>query len=78
MGRCPRFANLPRLAVGGVPGPRKIGDPDFLYAALDAAAYAAFFEESRMKSPGATRLHRKSGKSLNNRCYPLTPERPSI
>ena len=37
------------------------GDPDFLYAALDTAAYAAFFKESRMKCAGATKLHRKSG-----------------
>jgi hypothetical protein len=29
-------------------------NPDFLYAALDAAAYAAFVEESRKKRAGAT------------------------
>jgi hypothetical protein len=36
-------------------------NPDFLYAALDATAYAAFVNESRKKRAGATRLHRKSG-----------------
>src|ERR1700691_2861568 len=35
--------------------------PDFLYAAPDATAYAAFFKESRMKCAGATNPHRKSG-----------------
>jgi hypothetical protein len=39
-------------------------DPDFLYAALDATAYAAFVTESRKKRAGATRLHRKSGGSF--------------
>ena len=37
-------------------------NPDFLYAALDATAYAAFAKESRKKRAGATKLHRKSGK----------------
>ena len=37
-------------------------NPDFLYAALDATAYAAFVKESRKKRAGATKLHRKSGK----------------
>jgi len=36
-------------------------NPDFLYAALDAIACAAFFKESRMKCANATKLHRKSG-----------------
>jgi hypothetical protein len=36
-------------------------NPDFLYAALDATAYAAFVKESR--SAGATKLHRKSGEA---------------
>jgi hypothetical protein len=36
-------------------------NPDFLYAALDATAYAAFVKESRKKRAGATKLHRKSG-----------------
>jgi len=35
--------------------------PDFLYAALDTAACAAFIEESRMKCARANKLHRKSG-----------------
>jgi hypothetical protein len=39
------------------------GDPDFLYAALDVAAYAAFFKESRVRCAGAIKLHRKSGGS---------------
>jgi hypothetical protein len=36
-------------------------NPDFLYAAQDATAYAAFVKESRKKRAGATKLHRKSG-----------------
>jgi tetratricopeptide (TPR) repeat protein len=35
--------------------------PDFLYAALDKVACAAFIEESRMNFANATKLHRKSG-----------------
>jgi hypothetical protein len=38
-------------------------NPDFLYAALDATAYAAFVKESRKKCAGATKLHRKSGEA---------------
>ena len=38
-------------------------NPDLLYAALDATAYAAFVKESRNKRAGATKLHRKSGKA---------------
>jgi hypothetical protein len=38
-------------------------NPDFLYAALDATAYAAFVKESRKKRAGATGLHRKSGEA---------------
>jgi hypothetical protein len=37
--------------------------PDFLYAAPDATAYAAFVKESRKKRAGATKLHRKSGEA---------------
>jgi hypothetical protein len=37
-------------------------NPDFLYAALDATAYAAFVKESRNKRAGATKLHRNPGK----------------
>ncbi len=35
--------------------------PDFLYAALDTVACAAFIKESRMNFANATKLHRKSG-----------------
>ena len=38
-------------------------NPDFLYAALDATAYAAFVKESRKKRARATKLHRKSGEA---------------
>jgi 4Fe-4S ferredoxin len=36
-------------------------DPDFLYAALDTTACAAFIKESRMNFANANQLHRKSG-----------------
>jgi hypothetical protein len=35
--------------------------PDFLYAALDTTACAAFIKESRMNFADARQLHRKSG-----------------
>jgi hypothetical protein len=35
--------------------------PDFLYAALDTTACAAFIKESRMKFVNANQFHRKSG-----------------
>ena len=38
-------------------------NPDFLYAALDATAFAAFVKESRKKRAGATKLHRNSGEA---------------
>jgi hypothetical protein len=38
-------------------------NPDFLYGALDATAYAAFVKESRKKRVGATKLRRKSGEA---------------
>jgi len=38
-------------------------NPDFLYAGLDATAYAAFVKESRKKRAGATKLHRNSGEA---------------
>jgi len=38
-------------------------NPDFLYVALDATAYAAFVKESRKKRAGATKLHRESGEA---------------
>jgi hypothetical protein len=44
-----------------VRGPNKTGDPDFLYAAPDTTACAAFSKESRMKFANATKFHRKSG-----------------
>jgi len=40
-------------------------NPDFLYAAPDATAYAAFVKESRKKRAEATKLHRKSGEALH-------------
>ena len=46
-----------------VPGPNKTDDPDFLYAAPDTTACAAFSKESRMRSANATKLHRKSGEA---------------
>jgi hypothetical protein len=36
-------------------------DPDFLYAALNTPACAAFIKESRMKSATANQLHRNFG-----------------
>ena len=44
-----------------VPGPKKTGDPDFLYAAPDTTTCAAFSKESRMKFANATKINRKSG-----------------
>jgi len=38
-------------------------NPDFLYAALDTIAYAAFIMESRMNFVNAINLNRKSGSS---------------
>jgi hypothetical protein len=35
--------------------------PDFLHAALDTTACAAFIKESRMKFVNANQFHRKSG-----------------
>jgi hypothetical protein len=35
--------------------------PDFLYAALETSACAAFFTESRMRLMDSNKLHRKSG-----------------
>jgi hypothetical protein len=35
--------------------------PDFLYAALDRSACAAFFTESRRRLVDSNKLHRKSG-----------------
>jgi hypothetical protein len=47
-------------------------NPDFLYAALDATAYAAFVKESRKKRAGATKLHRKSGEARDERRHSFT------
>jgi hypothetical protein len=44
-------------------GRKRRRDPDFLYAAPDITAYAAFFKESRMKCANANNLRRKSGGS---------------
>ncbi len=46
-----------------VHGLNKMGDPDFLYAAPDITACAAFSKESRMKFANANNLNRKSGRS---------------
>jgi hypothetical protein len=46
-GRVPTFASA-------YVGRKRRGDPDFLYAALDTTAYAAFSKESRMKCAGVT------------------------
>jgi hypothetical protein len=35
--------------------------PDFVYAALEKTASAAFIEKSRMNFANANKLHRKSG-----------------
>jgi hypothetical protein len=43
--------------------------PDFLYAALDTTACAAFLKESRMKFANANHLHRKSGLRLQPGAY---------
>jgi len=48
-----------------------MGDPDFLYAALDRTAYAAFIKESRMNYNGAGTLHRKSEGSPSKALTPL-------
>ena len=38
--------------------------PDFLYAALDTTACAAFIKESRMKFANANQLHRNPGSAV--------------
>ena len=38
-------------------------NPDFLYAALDATAYAVPANRDRKKRAGATKLHRKPGEA---------------
>src|SRR5271156_5819551 len=69
---CPRFAKA-------YLGRKRRGDPDFLYAALDTTAYAAFIKESRMKCAGATKLHRKSGGSPTNAfCSTLSASQPRL
>ncbi len=46
-----------------VHGLKTMGDLDFLYAAPDMTACAAFSKESRKRPANATKLHRKSGGS---------------
>jgi hypothetical protein len=46
-----------------VRGMKKLGDPDFLYAAPPMFACAAFCKESRMKFVDLTKPHRKPGGS---------------
>ena len=57
--------SLPRFSPAGTNEALALPalNPDFLYAALDATAYAAFVKESRKKRAGATKLHRKSGEA---------------
>ena len=45
------------------PGEKCGADPDFLYAAPDTTACAAFIKESRMNIANANQLHRKSGEA---------------
>ena len=53
------------FADSRVHGLNKMRDPDFLYAAPDMTACAAFSKESRMKFANATKLYRKiRGKPL--------------
>jgi hypothetical protein len=47
-----------------------MGDPDFLYAALDTTACAAFVKESRMNFANAHRAHRKPGESTTRSAFP--------
>jgi hypothetical protein len=63
---CPRFATA-------YLGRKRRGDPDFLYAALDTTACAAFIKESRMKFASATKLRRKSGGSPHQSFYNEDP-----
>jgi hypothetical protein len=60
---CPRFA--PAYL-----GRKRRGDPDFLYAALDTTAYAAFIKESRMKFA----LQEIRGKPLRTLRCPFRPK----
>ena len=59
MGSLLRFSREGTNEVSALPAL----NPDFLYAALDATAYAAFVKESRKKRAGANKLHRKSGEA---------------
>jgi NAD-dependent dihydropyrimidine dehydrogenase PreA subunit len=45
------------------PGEKCAADPDFLYAAPDTTACAAFIKESRMNFANANQLHRKFGEA---------------
>jgi hypothetical protein len=51
----------PRGRTGAGAERVRVNCPDFLYAALDTVACAAFIEESRMNIAKANKLHRKSG-----------------
>jgi hypothetical protein len=58
-------ANNARCIAGGFtpsidPVAQPSGNPDFLYAALDTTACAAFIRESRINFANATKLHTKS------------------
>jgi hypothetical protein len=65
------------LADFRVHGLKKMGNPDFLYAAPDMTAYAAFSKESRMRFANATKLHRKSGGSPSF-FFPVSRRRPGM
>jgi len=74
-----RFVDISRKAVEGLrpafSAHVRWCDPNFLHAVLDAAACAAFCEESRMKCSNATNLHRKFGGTWGTIwccCYRLT------
>ena len=58
---CPRFAKPAPACRGAYLGRKRRGDPDFLYAALDRTACAAFIKESRMKFVGSPKPNRKFG-----------------
>jgi hypothetical protein len=60
-----------------VHGLNEKGGPDFLYAAPDITAYAAFSKESRMKFANATKLHRKSGEAPHF-VFPIIRCRPVV
>ena len=66
---CPRFAKA-------YLGRKRRGDPDFLYAAMETTACAAFIKESRMKFANATNINRKSGVAeWRDLRFPVAPQK---